>query len=47
MGSVRRECLDHILILSERHLHRVIGDRATFMWKSKQYRFVLPKVCVA
>ncbi len=26
VGSVRRECLDHILILSERHLHRGIGD---------------------
>jgi putative transposase len=26
LGSVRRECLDHILILSERHLHRVIKE---------------------
>lgn len=26
MGSVRRECLDHILILSERHLHRVVRE---------------------
>jgi putative transposase len=24
LGSVRRECLDHFLILSERHLHRVM-----------------------
>jgi transposase InsO family protein len=26
LGSVRRECLDHILILSERHLHQVIKE---------------------
>jgi putative transposase len=26
LGSVRRECLDHILISSERHLHRVMKE---------------------
>jgi transposase InsO family protein len=26
LGSVRRECLDHLLILGERHLHRVLCD---------------------
>jgi len=26
IGSVRRECLDHMLILNERHLHRIIGE---------------------
>jgi len=26
MGSVRRECLDHMLILDERHLYRIIGE---------------------
>jgi transposase InsO family protein len=26
MGSVRRECLDHVLILGERHLHSVIKE---------------------
>ena len=26
LGSVRRECLDHFLILSERHLHRAMKD---------------------
>jgi transposase InsO family protein len=26
LGSVRRECLDHFLILSEPHLHRVIKE---------------------
>jgi transposase InsO family protein len=26
MGSVRRECLDHILILGEKHLYRVVKE---------------------
>jgi putative transposase len=26
LGSLRRECLDHILILSERHLHRIVNE---------------------
>ena len=26
LGSVRRECLDHTVILSERHLRRILGE---------------------
>lgn len=26
LGSVRRECLDHVLILGQRHLHRVLTE---------------------
>ena len=26
LGSVRRECLDHFLILSERQLHRILKE---------------------
>jgi putative transposase len=26
IGSVRRECLDHVIILSERHLQRLVRD---------------------
>ena len=25
IGSVRRECLDHSIILNERHLRRILG----------------------
>ncbi len=30
IGSVRRECLDHILILSEKHVRRVIREYSAF-----------------
>ena len=26
IGSIRRECLDHIIVLSEDHLHRILTD---------------------
>lgn len=32
LGSVRRECLDHRLILSERHLLRVLRSYTTLCW---------------
>ena len=36
LGSVRRECLDHMLIFSERHLHRVMKQ----YWKQNHCSFV-------
>ena len=30
IGSIRRECLDHIIILSERHLKRVLSSYVTY-----------------
>ncbi len=26
IGSVRRECLDHVVVLNERHLHRILAN---------------------
>jgi putative transposase len=30
IGSIRRECLDHVLILNEAHLHRVLSGYVTY-----------------
>ena len=30
IGSIRRECLDRVLILSERHLHRILRDYTAY-----------------
>jgi putative transposase len=26
IGSVRRECLNHVIVLNERHLHRILSE---------------------
>ena len=26
IGSIRRECLDHVIVLNERHLKRILSD---------------------
>jgi transposase InsO family protein len=38
IGSVRRECLDHVLILSERHLHRVIGEYVAYFNRARPHQ---------
>jgi putative transposase len=30
IGSMRRECLDHLIILSEQQLYRLIGEYVTY-----------------
>ena len=30
IGSVRRECLDHVIILNERHLHRLVREYVAY-----------------
>jgi putative transposase len=38
IGSIRRECLDHVLVLSERHLLRVLRGYASYYHSSRTHR---------
>jgi transposase InsO family protein len=38
LGSVRRECLDHVFILSERHLLRVLGDYVVYFNSARPHQ---------
>jgi putative transposase len=38
LGSVRRECLDHIIILSEAHLWRVLSEYVTYFNRARPHQ---------
>ncbi len=38
LGSVRRECLDHILVVSETHLRRVLSAYVTYFNRSRPHQ---------
>jgi transposase InsO family protein len=38
LGSVRRECLDHTLILSEAHLRRVLEEYASYSNRARPHQ---------
>ena len=38
LGSVRRECLDHSLILSERHLHRIMKEYGEYFNRARPHQ---------
>jgi len=44
LGSVRRECLDHILIMSEAHLRRVLEEYVTFFNRSRPHQGIDQRV---
>ncbi len=44
LGSVRRECLDHMLIVSEAHLHRVLMEYATYFNRSRPHQGIEQRV---
>jgi transposase InsO family protein len=37
VGSVRRECLDHVIVLGERHLHRILKSYFAYYHKSRTH----------
>jgi len=38
IGSLRRECVDHIIVFSEQHLHRVLHEYLDYYHKSRTHR---------
>ena len=38
IGSIRRECTDHIIVLGEAHLRRVLKSYATYYNASRTHR---------
>ena len=44
MGSVRRECLDRMLILGESHLYRVIKEYVEYFNQTRPHQEVEQKI---
>ena len=38
IGSIRRECLDHMIVFGEAHLRRILGAYATYYNESRSHR---------
>ncbi len=37
IGSIRRECLDHVIVLGEKHLRRVLGEYFRYYHRSRTH----------
>jgi putative transposase len=44
LGSVRRECLDHLLILNEQHLHRALHAYAEYFNRARPHQGIQQQV---
>lgn len=44
LGSVRRECLDHMLILGENHLYRLIKEYVSFFNQARPHQGIEQKI---
>jgi putative transposase len=44
LGSLRRECLDYTLILSERHLHRVVKDYTEYFNHARPHQGIEQRI---
>ena len=38
IGSIRRECLDHVVVLGERHLRRVLSSYLAYYHESRVHQ---------
>jgi transposase InsO family protein len=38
IGTIRRECLDHLIVLGEAHLRRILGEFAAYYNESRTHR---------
>jgi len=44
LGSVRRECLDHVLVWGDRHLHRVIREYVEYFNRARPHQGIAPSI---
>jgi putative transposase len=44
LGSLRRECLDYVLILSERHLHRVVKEYMAYFNNARPHQGIKQRI---
>jgi putative transposase len=44
MGSLRRECLDHILILSEKHLRRLVNEYVQYFNEERPHQGINQRI---
>ena len=44
LGSVRRECLDHLLILGERHLERVLREYVCYVNEERPHQGITQRI---
>jgi len=44
LGSVRRECLDHLLIIGERHLQHVVLEYVQYSSQARPHQGIAQKI---
>ena len=44
LGSLRRECLDHFVILNERHVHRLVKEYKAYFNRARPHQGIEQRV---